>query len=88
MAEATPVEAGQWREAWERGPIWAVVRPGRRKGFWVVASSAFPYDVWEEGRRILESMPTASKDYFGKGKPHPGIVFNTALGSASVDLSP
>lgn len=78
---ATPVEAGQWR-SWGCA-VWAVLRPHpRRKGFWICVSHVFPHDVITAGRRELEAMKLVDRDFFGKGRGHPGERFISALETA------
>lgn len=79
MTETIPVEAGQWRKPMIG--VWAVVRPGRRKGFWIVVSSIFPYHISEVGRREIERLPLANTDYFGS-EPHPGLSYHNSLNEA------
>lgn len=78
MTEKIPVEAGQWRRY--AYTIYAVYRPAKRKGWWVLVSSEFPYPIFEEGRRAVEKMELVENaDYFGKGNPHPGVDYHEAI---------
>jgi len=68
------VEAGQWRKP--TIGVWAVLGPHpKRKGFWLIVRSNFPYRAGYVGRRELEALPIVSPDYFGRGKEHPGVAY-------------
>lgn len=68
----TPVEVDQWRRG-AFGTVWGVLRAHpRRRGWWIVVSNHFPFDVVAMGRREVEGMPLEKRTYFGDGNGHPG----------------
>lgn len=87
MSKTVPVEARQWRRG-DFGTIWAVIEPHpTRRGFWICVSHVFSYDVESIGRRELERMPVVTnRDFFGKGKPHPGAQSVEAMRSMMLSV--
>lgn len=66
----TPVRAGQWRKT-PFNVLSIVKAHPTRRGFWLVVSDQFPYHVDSFGRKELEELPLASRDYYGD-RGHPG----------------